>query len=60
MTISVTIIGMLSIGLSILTLSLGDWKGMSVGMKICIAFVIFLKICGTAYFTTGKIFRVKY
>lgn len=55
--ISVTAVGMLSTVLSILGISLGDWKGSSVWIRICVVLVASLVICSIDYFAIGKFFE---
>lgn len=55
--ISATVVGMLSTFMSILGISLGDWKGSSVWVRISVVFVFYLVICMIIYFVIGKIFK---
>lgn len=54
--ISATLIGMISTLLSILGVSLGDWKESSIWLRIGIVLVAFLLLCAITYTVIGKIF----
>lgn len=56
-TISITVIGLISTILSILGISLGDWKSSTVWMRIGIVFVAFVVIYSFVNLTIGRIFR---
>lgn len=56
-TVSVTIVGLISTILSILGVSLGDWKSSNVWMRLGIVCVAFVVICSLVYFAIGRIFR---
>lgn len=53
---STTIVGMISTVLTILGVSLGDWKSSSLWMRICIVIAFFLLICFATYKIVGRIF----
>lgn len=53
---STTIVGMISTVLTILGVSLGDWKSSSLWMRICIVIAFFLLICFATYKILGRIF----
>lgn len=55
--VSATIVGLISTILSILGISLGDWKSSNIWMRIGIVFVAFVVIYSFVYFTIGRIFR---
>lgn len=55
--ISITMVGFISTILSILGISLGDWKYSNVWMRIGLVFVAFMVICGLVYCVIGRIFR---
>lgn len=55
--VSATVVGIISSVLSILGISLGDWKESSVWMRMGIVLVIFGGICTAVYFIIGMIFR---
>lgn len=56
-TISVTIVGLISTILSVLGISLGNWKNSNIGMRIVAVIVVFTSICIFVYFVIGRIFR---
>lgn len=56
-TVSITVVGLISTILSILGISLGDWKSSNVWMRIGIVFVAFVVIYSFVYFAIGRIFR---
>lgn len=56
-TVSTTIVGLISTILSILGISLGDWKSSNIWMRIGIVFIAFVLIYSFVYFTIGRIFR---
>lgn len=53
---STTIVGMISTVLTILGVSLGDWKSSSLWMRICIVIAFFLLIYFATYKIVGRIF----
>lgn len=53
---STTIVGMISTVLTILGVSLGDWKSSSLWMRIYIVIAFFLLICFATYKILGRIF----
>lgn len=53
---STTIVGMISTVLTILGVSLGDWKSSSLWMRICIVTAFFLLIYFATYKIVGRIF----
>ena len=53
---STTIVGMISTVLTILGVSLGDWKSSSLWMRICIVIAFFLLICFATYKIVGRFF----
>lgn len=55
--ISVTLVGMISTFLSIMGISLGDWKGTSIWSRIGIIIAVFLMLCVVVYVIIGKIFK---
>lgn len=55
--ISVTIIGVVSTILSILGVSLGDWEGSNLLLRIGIVFAAFMIICVIIYIIIDKVFR---
>lgn len=55
--ISITMVGFISTILSILGISLGDWKYSNVWMRIGLVFVAFIVISGLVYCAIGRIFR---
>lgn len=55
--ISTTIVGIISTVLSILGISLGDWEGSSIWLRISIVIATFLLICITTYYIIGKLFK---
>lgn len=56
-TASVTTVGLISTILSVLGISLGDWKDSNVWMRIGVVLVIFVVIYSLIYFAIGRIFR---
>ncbi len=56
-TVTVAIVGLISTILSILGISLGDWEGSNIWMRIGIVFVAFVVIYSFGYFAIGRIFR---
>ena len=56
-TVTVAIVGLISTILSILGISLGDWKCSNIWMRIGIVFVVFVVIYSFVYFAIGRIFR---
>lgn len=56
-SVTVAIVGLISTILSILGISLGDWKGSNIWMRIGIVFVAFAVIYSFVYFAIGRIFR---
>lgn len=56
-TISITVVGLISTILSILGISLGDWKYSNIWMRIGIVFVAFMVIYSSVYCAIGRIFR---
>lgn len=56
-TISITVVGLISTILSILGISLGDWKYSNIWMRIGIIFVAFVVIYSSVYCAIGRIFR---
>ncbi len=56
-TASVTVVGLISTILSVLGISLGDWKNSNVWMRIGIVFVAFVVIYSFVYFAISRIFR---
>lgn len=55
--ISATLIGMISTILSILGISLGDWKGASIWLRIGVVVAAFLLLWIATYLIIGKIFK---
>lgn len=55
--VSITVVGLISTILSILGISLGDWKSSNVWMRIGTVFVAFVVIYSVVYFVIGRIFR---
>lgn len=55
--VAVTIVGLISTILSILGISLGDWKSSNVWARIGIVFAAFVIIYSFVYFAIGRIFR---
>lgn len=55
--ISATLVGMISTILSILGISLGDWKESSIWLRIGIVIAAFLVLCIIAYAIIGRIFK---
>ena len=55
--ITANIISAISIILSILGISLGDWKGSSIGQRIVLVFFSFLILGFITYIVIGKIFK---
>lgn len=56
-TISITVVGLISTILSILGISLGDWKCSNVWMRIGIVFAAFVVIYSLVYCAISRIFR---
>lgn len=56
-TISIAVVGLISTILSILGISLGDWKSSNLWMRIGIVIVAFAVIYFLVYFTIGRIFK---
>ena len=54
---SITTMGLISTVLSIIGISLGDWKGSSIIIRIGVVIGLFLVIFGVAYYIIGKVFR---
>ena len=57
-TASVTAVGLISTILSVLGISLGDWKDSNIWMRIVVVLVIFVVIYSLIYFAIGRIFRL--
>ena len=55
--ISVTVVGIISTVLSILGISLADWKGLNIWMRIGVVLGVFVIICVAVYTIIGRIFR---
>ena len=55
--ISVAIVGLISTVLSILGISLGDWSGSSILMRICVVIASIVLIFFLVFWIIGKIFR---
>ena len=56
-TISIAVVGLISTILSILGISLGDWKCSNIWMRIGVVFVFFVVIYIGVYCAIGRIFR---
>ncbi len=56
-TLSVTVVGLISTILSVLGISLGDWKNSNLWMRIGIVLIVFVAIDSFIYFVIGRIFR---
>lgn len=56
-TISIAVVGLISTILSILGISLGDWKCSNIWMRIGVVFVVFVVIYIGVYCAIGRIFR---
>ena len=56
-TISITIVGLISTILSILGISLGDWKSSNIRMRIGIVFLFFVIIYSLIFWIISRIFR---
>lgn len=54
---SITTLGLISTVLSIIGISLGDWKGLSVIIRVRVVIGLFLAVFGLAYYIIGKVFR---
>lgn len=54
--VSMTVVGMISTILSILGISLGDIKGLSLCLRIGIVVMAFVIVCAVVYIAIGKIF----
>lgn len=55
--ISISVVGMFSTILSIVGISLGDWEGSNVWIRISVVLVAFLIICIAVYHIIDKIFK---
>lgn len=55
--ISATLVGMISTILSILGISLGDWKESSIWLRIGIVIAVFLMLCIVVYAIIGRVFK---
>ena len=55
--ISATLVGMISTVLSILGISLGDWKESNIWLRIGVVIAVFLLLCIVVYATIGRIFK---
>ncbi|MBR3784926.1 MAG: hypothetical protein IKJ77_00755 [Firmicutes bacterium] len=54
---SITTIGLISTVLSIIGISLGDWNGSSVVIRIAVVVGLFLAVFGVSYYIIGRVFR---
>lgn len=55
--ISATLVGMISTILSILGISLGDWKESSIWLRIVVVIAVFVLLCAITYVIIGQIFK---
>lgn len=55
--VSTTVVGLISTILSILGISLGDWKDSNIWVRIAVVLVSFVVLCVLVYVIIGRIFR---